>query len=82
MDEDVTLERLDEAVSVFYGTKAYSVVLYVVKKDPNEDGYMVEFHLTPEKPHSLDMGLRVDSHDAVQYVLRMGFNERIRQGGL
>lgn len=80
VDEDVTLERLDEAVSVFYGTKAYSVVLYVVEKDPNEDGYMVEFHLTPEKPHSLDMGLRVDSHDAVQYVFRMGFNERILYG--
>lgn len=78
--ENMTLEKLDDAVSVFYGLKSYSVVLYIVEKDPIDDGYMVEFHMTPEKPHSMDMGLRLDTHDAVQSILRFGFNERILYG--
>ena len=78
--EYMTLKTLDDATSVFYGIKAYSVVLYVIEKDPMEDGYMVEFRMTPEKPHSMDMSVRLDTHDAVQSVLRLGFNERILYG--
>lgn len=78
--EEITMSSLTSAVSMFYGTKAYSKVLYTLKEDPFSDGYIVEFNFTREKPHSLDLGLRVDTHDAVQTGIRLAFNEQMYNG--
>ncbi len=76
----ITLADLDNAVSVFYGTKAYSRVLYVLEEDSFGDGYVVRFEMLPQKPHSLAFGIRGDSHEAMASAIRIAFNEHVFNG--
>ena len=80
LGEEITMEDLRSAVSMFYGTKAYSKVLYILKEDPFSEGYMLEFQFTKEKPHSLDLGIGADSHNAVKTAIRLAFNEQMYNG--
>ncbi len=75
----LTMADIREAVSSLYGTRAYSSVIYSLQEDMQGD-YIINFELTPQKPHTLDLGIRLDSHDALQSVMRVGINEKVLHG--
>ena len=73
--EEIDVETLNKVTSTFYGTGAYSEVLYSISKEPESSGCVVHFTLKQEKPHLLSSSIRVDSRDAVQVGLRMAINQ-------
>ncbi len=79
LNTPVTMDIIKDVVSALYGTRAYSSVIYSLEEDSGGN-YAITFSLTPQKPHTLDLSLRFDSHDALQAVMRIGINEQIIHG--
>lgn len=78
LGKEITLQDLEDAVSTYYGLGIYSKVLYKLVKD--DDGYIAKFIFGQNKPHTLDASVRIDTHDAVQVKMRLGFNQNVLQG--
>ncbi len=77
--KNITMKNIKNAVSALYGTRAYSSVIYSLEEDGSGQ-YIINFELTPQKPHTLNLGLRFDNHDALQSIMRIGINEQIIHG--
>ena len=72
----VNKDVLDKAVSVLYGTKAFSVITYNVKKSQEDTTkYDVIFNLKMSEPNSFKFGFRFDSYETAALAFRFGLNE-------
>lgn len=74
--KSVTKSDLDKAVSVLYGTKAFSKIIYNVRRseaDPSK--YDVEFDMSLNEPNSFRLGFRFDSFETAAIGFRFGWNE-------
>lgn len=77
----VSKEDLDKAVSILYGTRAYSRVLYNVRKSKTDTTkYEVEFDLRAREPNSFRLGFRFDSYETAALGFRFGWNEYALKG--
>jgi NTE family protein len=79
--KSVTKDDLDKAVSVLYGTKAFSKIVYNVRKSVTDSTkYDVEFDLTLNEPNSFRLGFRFDSYETAALGFRFGWNENKLRG--
>lgn len=73
----MTGSQLDDAVSFFYGTNAFSKITYYVKQDPvDSSAYHVQINLVPDEPHNFGLGFHFDSQEAAAILLGLGINEQ------
>lgn len=73
----MTGHELDDAISLFYGTNAFSKITYYVNRDPvDSTAYHVQINLEKEVPHSFGLGFRFDSQEAAAILLGLGLNEQ------
>lgn len=74
--KSVTKSDLDRVVSVLYGTKAFSKIIYNVRKSAvDSTKYDVEFDMTLSEPNSFRLGFRFDSFETAALGFRFGWNE-------
>lgn len=73
----MTGKQLDDAVSFFYGTDAFSKVSYYVIQDPDDTtAYHVQINLVKDVPHNFGFGFHFDSQEAASILLGLGINEQ------
>lgn len=69
---------IEKAVSLLYGTGAFSEVTYLLKGD--KEPYQLTISATPGAPHKLGVGFRFDSEETAAILLNVGLNSQ-RLGG-
>ena len=73
----MTGKQLDDAISFFYGTNAFSKITYYVKQDPvDTTAYHVQINLVQDVPHNFGFGFHFDSQEAASILLGLGLNEQ------
>lgn len=73
----ITGKQLDDAISFFYGTNAFSKIIYYVKQDPDDStAYHVQVNLEKDVPHNFGFGFHFDSQEAASILLGLGINEQ------
>lgn len=76
-DRRMTGKQLDDAVSFFYGTDAFSKVSYYVVQDPDDTtAYHVQINVVEDVPHNFGFGFHFDSQEAASILLGLGINEQ------
>lgn len=79
--KSVTKDDLDKVVSILYGTKAFSKIVYNVRKSEADTAkYDVEFDMTLREPNSFRLGFRFDSYETAALGFRFGWNENKLRG--
>ena len=70
----ITGDDLNKAISIFYGTNAFSSVTYKISKDPitNADKLVLDFVKGPANLFAL--GVRFDSEEAAAILLHLGIH--------
>ena len=69
----VSGEDIDNAISFFYSTKAFSRVTYSLLGDSNP--YIMKIDFVPGKHHQLGFGFRYDSEESASLLLDVGINQ-------
>ena len=69
-------EDVNKAISMFYGTNAFSDITYTYTEDGVGDSYILDIRFRDAKPHVISMGMNTNSHDAVTTGIRIGFNDQ------
>ncbi len=79
--DNMTGSDIDKAVSLLYGTGAFSSITYTVAKEPDsENEYILNISFKKAEPHSFGLGFRFDSYEAAAVLLKVGFNEHRLRG--
>lgn len=79
--ETTTKEKIDNSVSIYYGTGTFESITYKIKKDPDEkDAYILSFYFIPSPPHDFGLGLRFDSQDMLSALIDIGYNNNRMNG--
>lgn len=68
----LTGQDIDDALSVFNGTNAFSSVTYELKGDV--EPYQLVFNFVPSEPHRFGLGFRFDSEETAAILLNVGWN--------
>ena len=69
----VSGQDIDDAISFFYSTKAFSRVTYSLLGDSNP--YIMRIDFEPGKQHQLGFGFRYDSEESAALLLDVGINQ-------
>lgn len=73
---EVTGKNVDDAISLLYGTNAFSKIIYTLEDDHRNPGECrLVIDLTPEAPHRFGFGFRADTQEAVALLVNAGFNQ-------
>lgn len=72
----MTGKQIEQAVSFFYGTNAFSKITYTVHPDEGDSTYNVRIDLVKDVPHNFGFGFRFDSQEAAAILLGLGINEQ------
>lgn len=77
----VNKSKIDELVSVYYGTGDYESITYTLHQDPTQpEGYILRFNLIQKAPHNIGIGFRFDSKDMLSVLLNVGINSNRMNG--
>lgn len=73
---DLKPEEFHKHITRMVGTGYFDSVTYDVKEDAGNAGsYNLSIYNEDAEPHSLDLGIRADTEEAVAVGIRVGFNE-------
>lgn len=79
--ETTTKEKIDNSVSIYYGTGTFESITYKIINDPDEKGsYILSFNFVPSPPHDFGFGFRFDSQDMLSALLDLGYNNNRMNG--
>jgi len=78
--DNVTGPELDTLVKTLYNTRAFSKVAYSVINIPGDSSYILKMKFTPEKVHSVGLGLRFDTEEIVAALINVSINRHRLRG--
>lgn len=72
----MTGRQIEKAISMFYGTNAFSKIGYTLERDPVDSTWQINVNLVQDVPHNFGFGFRFDSQEAAAILLGVGINEQ------